>query len=74
MDLRGVNADLVRDQVIAELIIESESGNVKDADHEENRDCPYKYVSEDEAPPDFPEHPVSGTPKNSPKIEDRGNS
>ena len=63
MYLRRVDANLVRNQVIAELIVDQESGKPKNAKYQEYRDRTDEDVRYDQTAPYLPQKPASQTPE-----------
>ena len=72
MNLRCVNPYLVGDQVIAELIIEQESGEIKNTNNNKNRNRPYKDMGQYQTPADPPQQFASSKCRKFPEIVDRG--
>jgi hypothetical protein len=67
-----MNAYLVRDQVIAQLIIEKEHRHIHYKDDQEDRNCPDEDMRQNQPPPYFPEKLPANYGKELPEVVNDG--
>ena len=55
MDLGRIDADLIQDQEITQLVVHKQRRNIQDQNYQQHRDRPYEDMRKDQTAPNFPE-------------------